>query len=452
GIGAMWGCVRPLLIPLLTHFFLSLFSSSQGGKILVFPMEGSHWVNMEVLLEKHIIKIAVPRRNFKVGTLMVKELHARGHELSVIRQSGSWFMREHSPYYTSVPGKLVKTEAGVDLFSTAIRNILEGRRKGRLIGALVQLPELSPILKVAHRFSCGTLTAMLENKDLMAQLRDAHYDLMLTDPGMPVGTIVAHYLKLPLIYNVRWANFGKGYVPVPATGLTDGMGLLERTYNFLRFGLNLLQERWLTLPVYNGILHHHFHPGANILAMQYTADLWLMRVDFVFEFLRLSIPNLVYIGGFHCHPARDLPAELEAFMQSSGEPGVGPGVVIMSLGTWITALPKDMTEAIALAFAQPPQKVVWRFVGEKPSTLGNNTLLMNWMPQGDLLGHPKTRAFVAHGSTNGLYEAVKCQCWDCRYSLTRWITWCAWRLVAPPASWTPPCSLQEASLRHCWTS
>ncbi|KAL7848457.1 hypothetical protein AOLI_G00231750 [Acnodon oligacanthus] len=96
--------------------------------------------------------------------------------------------------------------------------------------------------------------------------------------------------------------------------------------------------------------------------MQYAADLRLIRVDIVFEFPRPSMPNLVYIGGFQCRPARELPSELEAFMQSSGE----ARVVLMSLGTFITALPKES----------------------------------------DLLGHPKTRAFVAHGGTNGLYEAV----------------------------------------------
>ncbi|XP_039896807.1 UDP-glucuronosyltransferase 2C1-like [Simochromis diagramma] len=126
------------------------------------------------------------------------------------------------------------------------------------------------------------------------------------------------------------------------------------------------------------------------------------KADFVFEFPRPTIPNVVYIGGFHCKKAQPLPAELEAFMQSSGE----HGVVVMSLGTFISALPRKVTEAIAAAFAELPQKGIWRFVGEKPSSLGNNTLLLEWLPQNDLLGHPKTRAFVAHGGTNGLYEAI----------------------------------------------
>jgi glucuronosyltransferase len=65
-----------------------------------------------------------------------------------------------------------------------------------------------------------------------------------------------------------------------------------------------------------------------------------------------------------------------------------------------------MTEVIASAFARLPQKVVWRHLGERPLSLGNNTLLVKWLPQNDLLGHPKTKVFVTHGGTNGIYEAI----------------------------------------------
>ena len=78
----------------------------------------------------------------------------------------------------------------------------------------------------------------------------------------------------------------------------------------------------------------------------------------------------------------------------------------MSLGTLVGELPHDLADEIAAAFAQLPQKVIWRHKGERPATLGNNTLLVDWMPQNDLLGHAKTKAFVAHGGTNGVQEAM----------------------------------------------
>lgn len=165
---------------------------------------------------------------------------------------------------------------------------------------------------------------------------------------------------------------------------------------------SVVDQHFIVNPAYSDLLQRHFPPGTDLLSLEYAADIWLVRTDFVFEFPRPTMPNVVYIGGFQCKKALALPVELEAFMQSSGE----HGVVVMSLGTLVSALPRDITEAIAAAFAQIPQKVIWRFMGEKPSSLGNNTLLVDWLPQNDLLGHPKTRVFVAHGGTNGMYEAI----------------------------------------------
>ena len=51
-------------------------------------------------------------------------------------------------------------------------------------------------------------------------------------------------------------------------------------------------------------------------------------------------------------------------------------------------------------------QVIWRHTGKIPSSLGNNTLIVDWMPQKDLLGHPQTKVFVAHGGTNGVQEAI----------------------------------------------
>ncbi|XP_045911120.1 UDP-glucuronosyltransferase 2B17-like isoform X2 [Micropterus dolomieu] len=132
------------------------------------------------------------------------------------------------------------------------------------------------------------------------------------------------------------------------------------------------------------------------------ADLWLMRSDFTLEFPRPTMPNVVYIGGFQGKPSKSLPSDLEEFVQSSGE----HGVIVMTLGTLIGDLGPEISEYIASEFANLPQKVMWRHIGKRPIALGNNTMLVDWLPQNDLLGHPKTKVFVTHGGTNGIYEAI----------------------------------------------
>nr|KAF6394217.1 hypothetical protein mPipKuh1_018453 [Pipistrellus kuhlii] len=132
------------------------------------------------------------------------------------------------------------------------------------------------------------------------------------------------------------------------------------------------------------------------------AEMWLIRSYWDFEFPHPLLPNFEFVGGLHCKPAKPLPKEMEEFAQSSGE----NGIVVFSLGSMVTNMTEEKANEIASALAQLPQKVIWRYDGKKPDTLGPNTRLYKWIPQNDLLGHPKTKAFITHGGANGIYEAI----------------------------------------------
>lgn len=184
--------------------------------------------------------------------------------------------------------------------------------------------------------------------------------------------------------------------------MSDKMNFAQRMKNMLYYALNTCIDKFIVCPHYDRLVDRYFGPDVKFYHLLQGADIWLMRVDFVFEFPRPTMPNIAYIGGFQCKPSEPLPSELEEFVQSSGE----HGFILMSLGTLVKGLPLEITSEIAAAFAQIPQKVVWRHAGERPNNVGNNTLLVKWMPQNDLLGHPKIKAFVAHGGTNGIYESI----------------------------------------------
>ncbi|XP_072243338.1 UDP-glucuronosyltransferase 2B31-like isoform X2 [Leuresthes tenuis] len=232
------------------------------------------------------------------------------------------------------------------------------------------------------------------------------------DPAFGGGVLLGHRLGLPLVLNVRWTIQGEGhqaiapsplsYVPIPGSELTDKMTFTQRISNIMQYVFTKIYISYVTEPNYKPFVHRYFGSDVHYMELFQAADIWLMRNDFTFEFPRPTMPNVVYMSGFQCKPSKPLPEELEDFVQSSGE----HGVIVMTLGTVVGNLTEDITEEIAAAFAQLPQKVIWRHKGRKPSTLGNNTLILDWLPQNDLLGHPKTRVFVAHGGTNGIQEAI----------------------------------------------
>ncbi|XP_061155068.1 UDP-glucuronosyltransferase 1-2-like [Syngnathus typhle] len=354
-----------------------------GGNVLVFPVDGSHWINMKVLLE---------------------ELHQRGHQLTVIRAANSVYVAQSSPLYTAVTIDVAGTwQEFFEFMEELITNLRQGRTMHR---------EFANFIYKAHSTWGDAISEFLDDERRVQSLRDSRFDLVLTDPAIAPGVILAKYLDLPLVLNVRWIQAGEGhmamapsplsYVPMPGSGLTDKMNFLQRVKNVFFYVMITLQQKILIDPIYSAICRKHFPGGCDINSLLRQADVWLFRTDFVFDFPRPTMPNVVYIGGFQCRDARPLPAHLEDFVQSAGE----HGVIIMSLGSLVNAMPERDAEELAAVFARLPQKVIWRHKGPRPSTLGNNTLVVEWMPQKDLLGHPQTKVFVAHGGTNGLQEAI----------------------------------------------
>ncbi|XP_036000201.1 UDP-glucuronosyltransferase 2B31 isoform X2 [Fundulus heteroclitus] len=379
-------------LTLLTLVVLLCSSSPvNGGKVLVFPVDGSHWINMNVIIE---------------------ELHARGHEVTVLRPSDSWYIKSDSPHYRAIN---INSSAGFDRqnFGSYVTKTINMRRHGSSLWSRLSLEY--DLLQTFYQMGKQVLQMVediFEDEVLMQILNDAKYDLVLTDPAIGGGVLLGHRLGLPLVFNVRWTIQGEGhhaiapsplsYIPIPGTELTDKMTFMQRVKNFLYYIFTCFQIWYVAEPLYPPFVHRHFGKDVHYMELFQAADIWLMRNDFTFEFPRPTMPNIVYMSGFQCKPSKPLPKELEDFVQSSGE----HGVIVMTLGTLVEQLPEDLAEDIAAAFAELPQKVIWRHKGKKPSTLGNNTLILDWLPQKDLLGHPKTKVFVAHGGTNGMQEAI----------------------------------------------
>lgn len=219
------------------------------------------------------------------------------------------------------------------------------------------------MISKAHSLWAKVIANVFDDERLMKKLIDAKYDLVLTDPAMGTGGFLAKYLKLPLVLNVRWIPSSDGhfaiapsplsYVPVPGSGLTDKMDFFQRVKNMLFYSMQLIQMRYFFEPSYNAICQKYFEGGCDIISLIQEADIWLFRSDFVFDFPRPTMPNIIYIGGFQCKPGQPLPADLEEFVQSAGE----HGVIIMTLGTLVNALPTEVADEIASIFAKLPQKV-----------------------------------------------------------------------------------------------
>ncbi|XP_068831804.1 UDP-glucuronosyltransferase 2B18-like isoform X7 [Capricornis sumatraensis] len=283
------------------------FSSGSCGKVLVWPMDYSHWMNMKTILD---------------------QLVTRSHEVTVLTPSVSTFIdpkKTSSLKLVTFPLPLIKEENEnflklfIEKWKHAVRDSFWNH--------------LSTVESLSWGYSdilMKTCREVVSNKELMVKLHEERFDVIFADAVGPCGR---------------------------PTTLVETMG---------------------------------------------KAEMWLIRNYWDFSFPRPRLPNFEFVGGIHCKPAKSLPKEMEEFVQSSGE----HGIVVFSLGSMVSNMSEERANVIASALAQIPQKVLWRYDGKKPDTLGPNTQLYKWLPQNDLLGHPKTKAFVTHGGSNGIYEAI----------------------------------------------
>ncbi|XP_078287791.1 UDP-glucuronosyltransferase 2A2-like isoform X1 [Rhinoraja longicauda] len=362
-----------------------------GENVLIWPAEGSHWINLKSI----------------IGRLV-----ERGHNVTVVVHSASLFVN----YSESSPVKL-------EVFQVPFTNkTIEAFLNNWLDFSLYVKPHLSywsryrmfsALMGMGKGLGMQVCDGILKNQGLVQKLREAKFKVLLSDPVQVCGDLLALRLGVPLVFTLRFSpgfvaerHCGQmpappSYVPVILSELSDKMTFVERSQNLL---YSLMYD-WIFLRSWSDWDAYYSEVSGEPTTLCETmgkADIWLIRTYWDFEFPRPFLPNFVFVGGLHCQPANPLPQEMEEFVQSSGE----HGIVVFSLGSMIKNLTTEKADLVAEALGQIPQKVLWRYAGEKPKTLASNTKLYKWLPQNDLLGHPKTRVFITHGGTNGIYEAI----------------------------------------------
>ncbi|KAL4609002.1 hypothetical protein GN956_G24313 [Arapaima gigas] len=357
---------------------------AQGGKLLVAPVDGSHWFSLQVLVE---------------------ELSRRGHEVVVLVPELSFFLQGSEHYRTEV-FHVPYTKEELD---ASIQRLREGGFK--------EMKASDVIANVQHLITFTNTQVkgcegLLYDIPLMDRLRSEGFELVLTDPFLPCGPLIAETFAIPAVYFLWGMPCGldnlatqcpmpPSYVPRFFSGNTDVMNFPQRVKNML-FTIQEIFLCWKLYASFNELTSRYLGRDTTYKEVLSHGAIWLMRYDFTFQYPRPLMPNVVLIGGINCAKRNPLSAEVETFVNGSGE----HGFVVFTLGSMVSQFPEEKVQQFLEAFRQIPQRVLWRYTGPLPANIPHNVKLMNWLPQNDLLGHPKARVFIAHGGTHGVYEGI----------------------------------------------
>ncbi|XP_061463769.1 UDP-glucuronosyltransferase 1A1-like isoform X3 [Rhineura floridana] len=374
------GSVSVLMLLLYSLNFVS------GGKLLVVPMDGSHWLSMQPVLN---------------------QLKQNGHELVVVAPEINLHIKSSDDVYTlkTYPVPFTKEEMDNSFKAFANDNFQELPFTVRFFRTIERL-------KVTSAMFLASCTHLLYNQELMRYIEQSKFDALFTDPMMPCGQIVADYVGIPSVFFLRGIPCGldseatqcprpPSYVPRTFTGNTDHMTFAQRVKNMLFYMSEYFLCSFVYSP-YSSLASEFLQRDMTVTELLSHGSVWLMRMDFVDEYPKPIMPNMIIIGGINCAWKKPLSQEFEAIVNGSGE----HGIVVFSLGSMVSEIPMKKAMEIAEALGTIPQTVLWRYTGETPPNLANNTKLVKWLPQNDLLAHPKARAFITHAGSHGVYEGI----------------------------------------------
>ncbi|CAH2307319.1 UDP-glucuronosyltransferase 1-1-like isoform X1 [Pelobates cultripes] len=265
------------------------FCLVEGGKLLVVPMDGSHWLSMKPVVEK---------------------LTKNGHQVVVVTPESTLSMSNSSCYSLktySVPYSSQDVEDKLQKFGSDhfINHPFPG----------VTIAMFNSMLDVYDMFR--TMCAkLLFNKELIQNLREDKYDALLTDPFSPCGMMVAEHLGIPnvsflrgmpcmLDYTSTQCSSPLSYVPRIFSQFSDKMTFMQRLKNLL---IRVIEFYYCaaTYAPWEHLASKFLEKEVNIYQLLSRTSIWIMRYDFVFDYPRPVMPNMKFVGGINCVPKKNL--------------------------------------------------------------------------------------------------------------------------------------------------
>ncbi|CAK6433120.1 unnamed protein product [Pipistrellus nathusii] len=280
-----------LLLQLSCHF-----SPGGCGKVLVWPTEYSHWINMKTVLDA---------------------LVQRGHEVTVLTSSASILVDPNKP--SAIQFEIFPTSLTKDDFEDLLMQTITKWSHARKDTFFTYFSLMQDILGEYCDYIQTLCKDVVLNKKLMTKLQESRFDVVLADAIGPCGELLAELLKIPFVYSLRFSpgynieKFGGGlplppsYVPVILSELSDHMTFMERVKNMIYM---LYFDFWFQ--TYNLKKWDQFYsdvlgrPTILYETME-KAEIWLIRTYWDFEFPRPVLPHFDFVGGLHCKPAKPLP-------------------------------------------------------------------------------------------------------------------------------------------------
>lgn len=258
--------------------------------------------------------------------------------------------------------------------------------------------------------------AVLGNEQLLSQLKALQLTLILGDLwgndlcalalsrklNVLVGGIVPTSLIEPISRYVN-APYPPNYVPASSS---ENVG-----------SISTLGDRATNLYLYLQNLYHwdssYYRPATAMICRHFPtcispADLYQdLAVVFVNEAVSLDFPprpmppNIVFIGGLHCHIAAQLPKDMDDIARMHR-----PGIILLTLSSSREQYPEPLIKILLDGLSQLPQATFWKTNLTKPDNLPKHIYMSPAFPAQNIMGHGRTRLVISSCDRDTVFAAI----------------------------------------------
>ncbi|XP_045762876.1 UDP-glycosyltransferase UGT5-like [Maniola jurtina] len=332
---------------------------------------------------------------------LTNELIRRGHEVTVITPDPEFPKGE-------APSNLIEIDVhdlSYNTWSECLLKVITGTESDNRSQAIFFMKALSKIFEAQ--------IATKEVQEIISKKQD-HYDLLLLEACLKPATALTYVFKAPAIQVSSFSGLSYNYevVGAPVHPLLYPTPIQYRVYNLSKYEkLQQLYHQWrLESSFYeieeedNKRLQKMFGQDIpSIRELSNNIDMLFLNIHPIWTANQPVPPNVVHIGGLQTNSPKELPNDLGLLLNASRN-----GFIYFSLGTNVntTVLPQEKFQAMIKVFSQLPYDVIWKCNQDSMPGKTENIKLVKWVPQADLLKHPKIKLFITQGGLQSTDEAI----------------------------------------------
>lgn len=120
--------------------------------------------------------------------------------------------------------------------------------------------------------------------------------------------------------------------------------------------------------------------------------------------IRPNVPAIIEVGGIQVKDTPDpLPTPIADFLGNATD-----DAILLCLGSNVQGkhLKPDTVQKMFNVLSKLKQRVIWKWEDpENTPGKSDNILYSKWLPQDDILAHPKVKLFITHAGRGGITEA-----------------------------------------------